>query len=321
MKKTVKYIALLLLLFSLALGVFTACTETGEGGKKTIICSAFAQYDFTLNILGERAEDFDVKYLLESGSDMHSYSNSVSVSDKMAILSSDLFITVGGSSEKWIDDMLSENEGENVKLLRLIDFVGELVCTGGKGHEAHGHEHADDCDEHIWLSPKRALMMCDAICEEICTLDSENAPLYRENCEKYCEKLSELDKKCEGIFSNENSPYLLFADRFPFVYLTNDYGVSYSAAFSGCSSETGATYETVATLVSVIKEKNIKVLLTLEKGSSDISKTLISEAKRDDITAEKLFSMQNVGKKDMENGFSYLFAMQENLKVFEKAVK
>lgn len=322
MKKIFKYISVLLIvLLVLPTLLFTSCGKIGEKDKINIVCTAFAQYDFVMNILGEYGGKFEVTYLLESGTDMHSYSNTISVSDKVEILSCDLFICIGGSSEKWIDDLLSDEDSKKIKTLKLIDCVGELVCPTEDDHADHDHKHSHECDEHIWLSPKRAIMMCDAICKAICELDDQNADLYVENYyAKYKKELEELDKAYESVVSCANVDHLVFADRFPFVYLTNDYGINYSAAFGGCSTETNATYETVARLVKDIKDKNIKTLIILEKGKTNIADTLIAESGRNDISTLSVISMQNVSKKDIEGGLTYISAMQKNLEILGKAM-
>lgn len=321
MRKFLKYISLLLvLLLVLPTLLFTSCERFVENDKISIVCTAFPQYDFVMNILGKQSENFEVTYLLESGTDMHSYSNTISVEDKVKILSCDLFICIGGSSEKWIDDLLSDESSKEIKTLKLIDCVGELVCPSEDDHTDHDHSHSHECDEHIWLSPKRAIMMCEAIYREICALDSENTEIYAENNEKYKEKLKKLDGDFENMVLSAKNDHIVFADRFPFVYLTNDYNISYSAAFSGCSSETSATFETVARLVKDIKDKNIKNLIVLEKGKTSIADTLISESGRNDITVLSVLSMQNVSKKDIEDGMTYLSAMQKNLEILGKAM-
>ena len=321
MRKISRYISvLLILILVLPTLLLTSCDLNSNSNKISIICSTFAQYDFTMNILGEASDKFDVAYLLESGIDMHSYSNSISVSDKVKILSSDLFICIGGSSEKWIGELLLDDDAKEMKVLKLIDCVGELVCDDSDSHKNHDHSNADECDEHIWLSPKRAIMMCDAICKEICDLDNENAEIYAENNTEYKEKLEKLDNDIENTITSAKTDHIIFADRFPFVYLTNDYGIGYSAVFDGCSAETNATYETVVSLVKDINEKNIKVLITLEKSKTDIADTLIAESGRADMSVMSVISMQNVSKKDIDNGMTYISVMYENLEILGKAM-
>ena len=202
MKKICKYISVLMIILLVLPTIFLAsCKTLSDGGKMSIVCSTFAQYDFTMNILGDASDKFEVSYLLESGTDMHSYSNSISVSDKVRILSCDLFICIGGNSEKWIDELLDDDAAKGVKVIKLIECVGEPVCTSGDAHEDHGHTHAHECDEHIWLSSKRAIMMCDAICDAICELDKENADIYT------------LSYRPEDVGATQNEPFRFMARR------------------------------------------------------------------------------------------------------------
>ena len=317
--KIKKYLALLLLAALLA-GVFclSSCGET-ESGKRKIVCTAFSQYDFTLNILGERAGEFEVVYLLDNGSDMHSFVNSISAKDKLDILTAELFICIGGESEEWVDELLEGESSSDSLKVRLIDHIGEPICHGDDHHHDHeGHSH--ESDEHIWLSPKRASLMCDAICASLCEIDPDYAEKYRENCEGYKQKLAELDKEYENAVNTAERNYLVFADRFPFAYLTHDYGINYSAAFDGCSTETGASFETIVRLASDIKSSGTRVLLTLEKSGVNIVETLKKAANDDNLDSRKVNSLQSVSKKDIEEGISYLSVMYENLDAFRKAM-
>ena len=71
MRRTLAIVLLLLLLVSVAFGAF-ACSSTDDG-KTKIVVTIFPLYDWVMNVLGERASDFSVTLLLDSGADLHSY--------------------------------------------------------------------------------------------------------------------------------------------------------------------------------------------------------------------------------------------------------
>ena len=56
--------------------------------------------------------------------------------------------------------------------------------------------------------------------------------------------------------------------RFPFRYLIEDYGLTYYAAFIGCSAETEASFETIAFLSEKIDELNLKIAELKRKQDS-----------------------------------------------------
>ena len=56
------------------------------------------------------------------------------------------------------------------------------------------------------------------------------------------EKLEKLDSSYREVCENAGRKLVVVADRYPFRYLFDDYGIDYYAAFPGCSSETDAGY-------------------------------------------------------------------------------
>ena len=80
---------------------------------------------------------------------------------------------------------------------------------------------------------RNAEVICDAIAETLEEMDPENKEIYQSNAETYKEKLSALDEAYQETVNNAKQKTLVFADRFPFRYLVDDYGLSYYAAFVG----------------------------------------------------------------------------------------
>ena len=113
---------------------------------------------------------------------------------------------------------------------------------------------------------------------------------------------------------------VLFADRFPFRYLTDDYGLTYFAAFSGCSAESEASFETIAFLANKVSELNLPAVLTIESGNRKIADTVLSTANAADRKVLTLNSMQSVTAEDVEKGITYLSMMEENLNALKEAL-
>jgi len=235
-----KKIICLFLCCILLLGL-TACAHepSGEGdarGKLNIICTIFPQYDWTRQILGNEAENAELTMLLDNGVDLHSYQPTAD--DIVKVSGCDLFIYVGGESDAWVDDALKEAVNKNMIVLNLMDILGERAkaeetVEGMQAEEEEGEAGEEpEYDEHVWLSLRNASVFCDAIAGALATLDPGNAETYRANCEAYIEKLGALDAGYESAVQNAKLKTVLFADRFPFRYLADDYGLTYYAAFS-----------------------------------------------------------------------------------------
>ena len=187
-------------------------------------------------------------------------------------------------------------------------------------HEHEGEEHLHE-DEHIWLSLRNAAALTQVLADRLSGLDPDRADVYRKNAAAYIEKLKELDEEYRKTAESAPVRTLLFADRFPFRYLMDDYGLSYYAAFSGCSAETEASFETVTFLAGKMDELKLKSVMVLEGADKHLAGTVVgsTQAKNQGVLA--LDSMQSVDQEAIEAGASFLGIMQNNLMVLRDALK
>ncbi|SFD28666.1 metal ABC transporter substrate-binding protein [Ruminococcus albus] len=312
----------------------TACggLASAQGGKGSsgndkfsVVCTTFSCYDWTKEIMGDHVEEANLTYLLENGTDMHSFQPSAA--DIAEISACDVFVYVGGESEEWADDALKNATNKDMKVIKLMDVEGintkeEEIKEGMQGEEEEEEEHSEapEYDEHIWLSPKNAQILCKDIAEALCDADPDNADDYKANLSTYEEKLSELDSKFEDVVSNAKVKTLVFGDRFPFRYLCDDYGLDYYAAFVGCSAETEASFETVAFLAKKTEELGVDTVFTIENSDGKIAQAIISSTKSKDQKTAVLDSIQSVSKEKIENGTTYISLMEQNVETLKTAI-
>lgn len=329
MKKYIAVFAALLLLSALL-----PAPEAAAERELSIVTTIFPEYDWVMEILGENAPNVQVTMLLDNGVDLHSYQPNVK--DMVTLSTCDLFLYVGGESDSWVDDALAGATNKNMIVINLLEVLGEnakeeLLVEGmehsheeeehhEEAHAEEDHEHEAELDEHVWLSLRNASLFCQAIRDALITLDPENEELYRANTEDYLEELSRLDDAFAAAVAEDSQDTLLFGDRFPFRYLTDDYGLQYYAAFSGCSAETEASFETIIFLANKLDELGLHTVMTLEGSDGKLAQTIISTAKADaDILC--LDSMQSTTKKDVQEGAKYLAIMEKNLDVLAQALR
>ncbi|MBO7250885.1 MAG: zinc ABC transporter substrate-binding protein, partial [Clostridia bacterium] len=129
----------------------------------------------------------------------------------------------------------------------------------------------------------------------------------------YREKLAALDTRFAEEIEKAPMELLIFADRFPFRYLTEDYSLEYEAAFSGCSADSEASFETVVRLSDKLNESGVSSLMILESSTEDLAKTVISNSGREGIRIIRIDSMQSITSRDIERGETYLSIMEKNL--------
>ena len=316
-----KPIAVLLIL-CLAVSLFAACGGTGPKTEKDlkIVCTIFPQYDWVREILGDRLADTDLTLLLDSGTDLHSYQPTAE--DFVKLAGCDLFIYVGGESDmKWVPDALAATG--NIGTLNLLEALGDLAkeeedVAGMQEEEEEEEEGA--LDEHVWLSLKNAAALCDAICERLCGIDPDHAETYIANTQSYVDKLNALDAEYKAAVDAAAYKTVLVGDRFPFRYLCDAYGITPYAAFSGCSAESEASFETVAGLAKTLEELGLPAVVVTETADQSIAKTIIDNTAAKNQKIVVLDSIQSVTKDDIAAGKQYLAAMESNLNALKEAL-
>ena len=326
-------LAILLGILSISIplaGVRTAEAGTTEdsGKKLKIVTTIFPEYDWTRAILGAQMDDVDLTMLLDNGTDLHSFQPAVK--DIMKVSGCDLLIYVGGESDQWIEDALESAQNKNMKTINLMEVLGDSIkeeetVEGMQGSEhEHEHDHEDEdekeYDEHVWTSLRNASVICDAIAETLEEMDPENKEVYASNAAAYQEKLSDLDTEYQNTVDSAKQNTLLFADRFAFRYLVDDYGLNYYAAFSGCSAESEASFKTVTFLAEKLDELGLKTVLTIEKSDDRIAQTVIENTETKDQKILELNSMQSITSDEIADGVTYLSVMEDNLNVLKEAL-
>lgn len=347
-----KKIICLIMALALSIGC-AASAATAEGDKISVVTTIFPIYDWTREVLGESA-DAQLTLLLDNGVDLHSFQPTAA--DIMKIATCDVFIYVGGESDEWVEDALEEAVNPNMIVVNLVEAMGEEIkveeIVEGMEHEYddhddhdeddhdedahdedddhdedHDHEDKDDhhdheaeADEHVWLSLRNAQKLVNAITGALGEADPANAGRYQANAAAYCEQLAALDAEYAQAVSEASLHTILFGDRFPFRYLVDDYGLEYYAAFSGCSAETEASFQTIIFLAQKVDELRLPAVLTIEGANHKIAQTVIDTTASKDQAQLCMNSMQGCTLNDVQSGVTYLSVMRDNLEVLRQTL-
>ena len=331
-----KITALLLALFVLV-GALAGCgkqNDTNKTDKLSIVTTIFPEYDWVREILGDKADNAEITMLLDNGVDLHSYQPTAD--DIVKISDCDLFIYVGGESDGWVEDALRNAANRNMKVINLLEVLGDSVKTeeivegmqeeheheDAHAHDdAEEHEHEEEADEHVWLSLKNAKMLVRVISKALQELDPDNKDIYAANADAYVKRLSALDADYQAAVDAASNKTILFGDRFPFRYLVDDYGLRYYAAFVGCSAETEAGFETISFLAKRVDEWKLPCVLTIEGAQHKIAETVVRNTTAKNQRVLTMDSMQSTTTQDVKNGTTYLSVMEKNLFVLKEALR
>ena len=199
-------------------------------------------------------------------------------------------------------------------------FVKDALSVEDILDELMGHDHGEEKDEHVWLSLKNAETLVTAIADALQELDPDNKDTYAANASAYIEKLSALDGAYQSAVDGAARKTVLFGDRFPFRYLVDDYGLSYYAAFAGCSAESEASFETVSFLAKKVDELGLPCVLTIEGKNHKLAETIVQSTAGKNQKVLTMDSMQSMTSKDAANGATYISAMEQNLSVLKEAL-
>ena len=304
-----KFIFVLSLLLGICL-IISGCGGVTQKEELLITATNFAEYDFARAVVGEKGS---VKMLIPPGRDMHSFEPTVT--DILNIENSSLFLYIGGESDSFVDKILSSINNENLSVLKMSDFV----CLTGEEHhgEEHNHSHSENYDEHIWLSPDNAVKMISAIKDELSRIDPENSGYYNENAQKYCSEIEDLTAETKKVIGNARVKTIVVADRNPYKYFTEYYGITATAAFTACSEDTDADLATVLRLIEAVKENSLSAIFVTEMTSFDLANSVKENTGAEILT---LHSYHNVSTEDFEGGVTYIDLMRKNQKSLERGL-
>ncbi|MDE6775073.1 MAG: metal ABC transporter substrate-binding protein, partial [Ruminococcus sp.] len=245
--------------------------------------------------------------------------------DIIKISDCDIFIYTGGESDEWVEDALANARNKNIKILNMLDVIAdsaveEEVKEGMDEKHNHDDGHDTEYDEHIWLSLNNAEKCVSEIWKAVYSADEENSALYTNNAKQYIDEIKNLDSDFHTLF-DDNPQTLIFGDRFPFRYFTEDYGLDYYAAFSGCSADTEASFETITFLSQKVDELNSGTVFTIENSDCAVADAVIANTKSKSQNTAVLDSIQSVNSAQIEDGATYLGIMNKNYDILNEAFR
>ncbi|MCR5348146.1 MAG: metal ABC transporter substrate-binding protein [Bacilli bacterium] len=301
----------LALLFPLA--CLVACSSPKQQGP-LVVCSIYPEYEWTKAIIGEN-KDIQLALLQDTGADLHSFQPRVS--DIVTLSKADVFIYNGGESDEWVEKAL-ENVSKPQIDLNLMEEIEPLLYAEEHPEGMQGEAEEEEVyDEHIWLSLRLAFACLEPIVDALSTAFPSYADSFEKNALQYGEALTELDARFASCVKNAKTGTLLFADRFPFLYLSKDYGLHYFAAFAGCSTDAEASVQTIRFLVKMLDETGLRHVSVLENSDRRLAETVIDASKERNQTIVSFDSMQSM---TLQRGKSYLEAMEHNLFALQEAL-
>ena len=313
--------------------------EKFEQKKYSVVSTSFPGYDFARAVT--KNTNISTKMLVKPGVETHTYEPTPQ--DIIDIKNADMFIYVGGDSDTWVEKILKDVDTKKTHVVKLVDLVStveEEIVEGMEDedehehdhdhdhkhdhdhdHESHAHKHDHDeeeegpeIDEHVWTSPKKAMEIVKKIADVASEIDADEKTKINDNAEKYVAEIAEVDKDLHQAIDGKISE-IVVADRFPFRYFADEFGLKYAAAFSGCSEQTEASAKTISFLINKVKQDKIKKVYKIELSNGKITETVSKDTGAEVL---ELHSAHNVTADDFSKGVTYVDLMKRNLLALSK---
>lgn len=312
--------------------------EKFEQKKYSVVSTSFPGYDFARAVT--KNTNISTKMLVKPGAETHTYEPTPQ--DIIDIKNADMFIYVGGDSDTWVKKILKDVDTKKTHVVKLVDLVStveEEIVEGMEDEDEHDHEHDHDhshshehdhdhdhkhdhdeeeegpeIDEHVWTSPKKAMEIVKKIAKVASEIDAAEETKINDNTEKYVAEIAAVDKDLHQVIDGKISE-IVVADRFPFRYFADEFGLKYAAAFSGCSEQTEASAKTISFLINKVKQDKIKKIYKIELSNGKIAETVSKDTGAEVL---ELHSAHNVTADDFSKGVTYVDLMKRNLLALSK---
>ena len=319
--------------------------EKFEQKKYSVVSTSFPGYDFARAVT--KNTNISTKMLVKPGAETHTYEPTPQ--DIIDIKNADMFVYVGGDSDTWVEKILKDVDTKKTHVVKLVDLVStveEEIVEGMEDEDDHEHDHDHDhshshkhddhdhnhdhkhdhdhdhdeeeegpeIDEHVWTSPKKAMEIVKKIAKVASEIDAAEETKINDNAEKYVAEIAQVDKDLHQAIDGKISE-IVVADRFPFRYFADEFGLKYAAAFSGCSEQTEASAKTISFLINKVKQDKIKKIYKIELSNGKIAETVSKDTGAEVL---ELHSAHNVTADDFSKGVTYVDLMKRNLLALSK---
>jgi zinc transport system substrate-binding protein len=315
----------ILLLLMIGLLFTVTCKQgdrpTGENTRMEVIATIFPLYDFSRNIGGDK---INVTMLIPPASDAHHYE--LKPDDIMRIGKTDIFLFSSFEMEPWaikvIDavadktNMLAVETGQGASFLPLPEHH-EHHSGSRSGLNENITNHAAKLDPHIWLDFDNAQKMIDNITKAFIRKDPKNSAFYEQNARDYKLRLIDLDKKYRKQLSNCRTRTILHAGHWAFAYPASRYRLQYMAAYN-ISADAEPSPQQILILIEKVKGQKLPYIYYEDLDAPRLAETIASETGAGLL---KLSNGQDISKKDIQSGVSFLSLMERNLKNLKKGMQ
>jgi zinc transport system substrate-binding protein len=282
-------IFILLLLIVIALSGCISQTENTAQVRAATTITPLGE--FVSAVGGERV---NVSVLVPPGAEPHTFEPTPSQIRQVA--DADIYIKNGVGLESWMDNIIGVNpQMLVVDTSRNVSLIADTVdATSADGIGA--------MDSHIWLSPRRAMIQVQNICDGLIAVDPAGKDYYINNRDSYIAELKELDAYLNSTFAGtEKKKFVVLHPAW--IYFADDYDIE-QIAIEVEEKEPGPRY--LAEVVDTARANNITTVFVEPQYNPKLAEVIAKEidgkvVSIDDLAPNYIENMKSVGDKIAES--------------------
>lgn len=202
--------------------------------------------DWVRQVGGERIQ---LTVLVGPGADAHTYEPTPR--DVVTIAESEVVFENGLGFETWLDALVSSSRSSARRCVVTRDIQPRRISS-------------NETDPHVWQSPRNAMLMVEAIAEELALADPDHADGYRRRADEYIRLLESLEAEIrEQLETLPLDRRKLVTTHDTFAYFADEYDFEVLSVLGSASSEASdPSAREVAMVIDRIRDLRVPAIFS-----------------------------------------------------------
>lgn len=296
MNKYIKYIIvsaiiLIIIIALIVLNINKRNKENVNDEKTKIVTSFYPMYIIAENLL-EGTKNIELVNMADVNVGcLHDYT--LTTEDMKKVENADFFIINGLGMEKFLDKVINTNS--NMYIIDSSQNIQNLIKD----------EDENETNPHIWTSIDNYISQVKNISKELQNKDTLNAQIYKENEEKYVDKLENLKEEYLKTLKNLEGQKAIILNE-AFEYLAQEIKLDYTTVKAD-HEESTLSAEVLKNIIDKVKKENIKIIIIDKNDNTSNAETIANE------TGAEIYKL-NSGLTGSLDKDAYIKAMEENVR-------
>lgn len=292
--------------------LLSACNATSSNEDKhlKIVTTNSILADMTKEVT---KSDAKVTSIVPIGQDPHEYE--IKPKDVKALTDADVIIYNGFNLESgngWFEKAL-EQAGKKVSdknVIQATEDVTPIYLKGGEGNK-------NKIDPHAWLSIENGIKYVNTIEKHLSDIDKYHSKQFKDNAEKYTNKLDKLHHKMMTAFNDIPEDKRTFiTSEGAFKYFAKSYHITPGYIWE-INTEKQGIPDQMKQAIKFVKDHDLKSLVVETSVDKKSMQTLAEETSLN--IKDEVFT-DSIGKKDSK-GNSYYNMMEHNAEAIHNSMK